>query len=239
MLKLKLLIILLFFSLSSTLSANELHDALLKKASSGSAEANYHLGMLYNNGIGVNKSPLKAFRLFLKAAEHGDALGHYKVGCYYAGQFGNIEGVGLNKTKTFEHKLIAAKAGYSLAQSDIAAIYYRNGDLTQAITWAHKAAEQGHVQSLSNLLSLYQMPQSPSKSNQKAYLALLKAEKLIPKNEQLISLKKQIANKLSSIEIEKIVKQVTEWAPKRTELTDNAMQGIKRASAVAGLTSIE
>jgi len=38
------------------------------------AEARYHLGMLYNNGIGVAKDPRRAFALFRKAAEAGDPL---------------------------------------------------------------------------------------------------------------------------------------------------------------------
>jgi TPR repeat protein len=236
MLKLKLLLSLFIILLSSVSNSSELHGALLDKANSGNVEANYHLGMLYNNGIGVEKSPNRAFELFLKAAENGDALGHYKVGCYYAGQFGKFDGIILNKSKAFEHKLIAAEAGYSFAQNDIAAAYYRNGDTPKAVEWSQKAGEQGHIQSLSNLLSLYQMPDSQTKSVKDAYIALLKIESLIPKNERLEELKTELEGKLNDKDVKQIKNQIGVWKPKASPLTQQAMQGITRSKLIAGIS---
>jgi len=83
----------------------------------GSAAAQYNVGMFYNNGIGTAKDPRAAFRWFQRAAAGGDALGHYKVGCYYAGQFpGAVE---VDEAKALAAKTIAAEASYSLAQSDV------------------------------------------------------------------------------------------------------------------------
>ncbi len=235
MLKSKLLLAVFILLFSSTSNSSELHEALLDKANSGNAEANYHLGMLYNNGIGVEKSASKAFELFIKAAENGDALGHYKVGCYYAGQFGKVDGIVLNKPKALEHKLIAAEAGYSLAQNDVAVIYYSNGDIPKAIEWAQKAGDQGYVQSLSSLLSLYQMPESQNKSDKDAYVALLKIKSLIPKNERLEELKAKLENKLKPTDIQKVESQINVWKPKATSLTQQAMQGISRSKMIAGV----
>jgi TPR repeat protein len=51
-------------------------------AENGNSEAAYHLGMLYNNGIGSTKDINSAFKWFNVSANSGDPLGHYKVGCY-------------------------------------------------------------------------------------------------------------------------------------------------------------
>src|SRR5258705_184692 len=51
-------------------------------AQSGNLEAQYHIGMMYNNGMGVSQDPNKAFEWFSKAATGGDPLAAYKVGCY-------------------------------------------------------------------------------------------------------------------------------------------------------------
>ena len=56
-------------------------------AAQGNAEAAYHLGMLYHLGLeGVARDPRRSFEYFQRAAEGGDALGAYNVGCFYAGQ---------------------------------------------------------------------------------------------------------------------------------------------------------
>lgn len=227
------ILILLFFSLST--HANELLIALSKKAESGSSEASYHLGMMHNNGVGVEKSPIKAFENFSQAAKGGDALGHYKLGCYHAGQFGQLEGISLDEQKAFEHKLIAAEAGYSLAQNDIAASYYRRGKIDLAIEWAVKAGEQGYIQALSSLLSLYQQPGSEFKSDKQAYKVVLKIKSLIPKNEQLETLITDLESKIEAEDIVLLSNEVADWKPSSTSVTKQAGQGISRARFVAGL----
>ena len=77
-------------------------------ANGGNAEAQYHVGMFFNNGMGgMTRDPRVAFEWFGKAAAGGDALGAYKVGCHYAGQFpGTVE---VDQEKALTHKLVAAK----------------------------------------------------------------------------------------------------------------------------------
>ena len=183
--------------------SDELFDALSKMSDAGHAEATYHLGMLYNNGIGVDKSPSKAFELFKVAARNGDVLGHYKVGCYYAGQFGEFQGITLSKDKTLEHKLVAANAGYSLAHYDVAT----------AIEWTEKAGDQGHIQSLSSLLSLYLAPDSEFKSEKDAYLVTLKIEKLVPNIKRLEQIESDLETKLSSSDINQASVLASNWKP--------------------------
>ncbi|MAD54527.1 tetratricopeptide repeat protein [Idiomarina sp. UBA3162] len=237
MLKLKTFISIFVLAIPFFTHSDELYDALIKKSNAGNAEATYHLGMLYNNGIGVAKSPTKAFELFLKAANNDDPLGHYKVGCYYAGQFGEIQGLTLSKDKSFQHKLIAAEAGYNLAQNDIASAHYQKGNIAKAIEWAEKAGNQGHVQSLSNLLSLYLAPDSEFQSNRDAYLVSLKLQKLIPKNKRLEEIKSELESKLSETEVKQADNLAATWQPQVSNLTKQAMQGINRSKSIAGITT--
>lgn len=217
--------------------SNELLEALSEKSKSGNTEAKYHLGMLYNNGVGVEKSPKKAFELFLAASNEGDALAHYKVGCYYAGQFGTFEGLKLDKDKAFSHKLIAAEAGYSLAQNDVAGAYFREGDIENALIWIKEAGEQGYLQALSSLLALYKMPDSKIENDALAYQTFLKINKLIPRNQKAEEMKNELESELDPTVITRIKNEIETWQPQAAPQTQKANQGIGRAREVAGITS--
>ena len=70
-----------------------------------------------------------------------DPLGAYKLGCYYDGQG---EGVVANdKNEALKYKLIAAKAGYALAQHDVALLYARQENFEEAMKWWKMAGDQG------------------------------------------------------------------------------------------------
>ena len=86
---------------------------MLALANKGDAEAQYHVGMMYNNGIGTQQDTKQAFEWFQKSASADDPLGAYKLGCYYAGQGAGV--VEADPNEALKYKLIAAKAGYSLA----------------------------------------------------------------------------------------------------------------------------
>ena len=84
-----LLVALLLASITSaaTFDQNTLEQVMVL-ANRGNAEAQYHVGMMHNNGVGgASKDPKLAFDWFLKSAAGKDPLGAYKLGCYYAGQF--------------------------------------------------------------------------------------------------------------------------------------------------------
>ena len=145
----------------------DLPRRLEQRASAGNAEARYHLGMLYNNGILVAKDPKRAFALFRDSAAAGDPLGHYKVGCYYAGQFGE-DIVATDKRLALQHKLVAATAGYRLAQLDVANFYTGEKDYARALPWYEAAGRQGDPQALYNLSVFAKdglgMPPSPPRA---------------------------------------------------------------------------
>ena len=57
------------------------------KAEKGDAEAQYSLGVRYDNGDGVAKDEIEAVKWYRKAAEQNYASAQYNLGlCYYNGQ---------------------------------------------------------------------------------------------------------------------------------------------------------
>lgn len=84
--------------------------------------------------------------IFRRAAEGGDPLGAYKLGCYYAGQGDGI--IPADADEALRYKLIAAEAGYVLAQVEVAQIYASRGDHARAVLWYEAAGRQGDWQAL-------------------------------------------------------------------------------------------
>jgi len=126
---------------------------LRRLAESGNAEATYHLGMAHHVGLGAARDKRQALAEFRKAADLGDPLAAYKLGCYYDGQ-----GDGLVKDDpalALQYKLIAAHAGYALAQQDVASLYARKGEFETARDWLNKAADQGWGDALAGMASVH------------------------------------------------------------------------------------
>jgi len=128
-------------------------EEMQKLADKGEPEAEYHLGMFYNNGIGTTADPGKAFEWFQKSAEGGDPLGAFKLGCYYAGQFPGV--VPVDAEMALKYKLVAAQQGYDLAQLDVGRHQYDRKEFAEAIRWWTAAAGQGEPSSMYHLSAAY------------------------------------------------------------------------------------
>lgn len=128
-------------------------SSLERLAKAGNAEALYHLGMAYQTGSGTAEDPKKALAAFRKAAAMGDPLASYKLGCYYDGQGAGL--VAQDAGQALKYKLIAAQAGYALAQQDVGALYARRGDVPTGLAWLEKSAAQGWSGGLMTLASVY------------------------------------------------------------------------------------
>lgn len=112
-------------------------------------KAQYHLGMLLNNGMGgAARDPVQAFSWFKKAADGGDVLAQYKVGCYYAGQFAVEMKLSVDLEQALKFKLMAANGNYALAQHDVALMYAKQKDWQQAAYWSKRAADQGALNAI-------------------------------------------------------------------------------------------
>lgn len=127
--------------------------SLERLASAGNAEALYHLGMAYQTGTGTAEDPAKALDAFRKAAAMGEPLASYKLGCYYDGQGAGM--IAPDAGQALRYKLIAAQAGYALAQQDVAALYARAGDVQTGLAWLEKSAAQGWSGGLMTMASVY------------------------------------------------------------------------------------
>ena len=198
-------------------------------AEKGSAAAQYNVGMFHNNGIGTAKDPRTAFRWFERAAAGGDALGHYKVGCYYAGQFpGAVE---VDEAKALTAKTVAAEAGYSLAQSDVVNIYGKRSDWPQAVKWWAAAAEQGYAPAAYNLANAYQNGQGVPKDSVQALAQILIMQRQMPE-----PMRPRFAPRLEAIRGNLSPEQITQaesaaaaWQARPTPLTLRAQRGAREA----------
>lgn len=213
----------------------DLPQRLERLANAGNAEARYHLGMLYNNGIGVARDLRRAFEHFRAAAEAGDPLGAYKLGCYYAGQFGSEAVVVPDEAQALRWKLVAARAGYSLAQLDVAIHHARREQWAEALPWFTAAARQGDAQPLYNLSVIYRdgLGVEPSRPHSWATFRLSQFASrghLTANAEQALAEMWQAMNSVERREAERIA---ASFVTGPTELTRRAMRGLERAEEVA------
>jgi len=202
---------------------------LSELAEKGNARAQYNLGMMLNNGIGTTKNTSLALQWFEKSAQAGDPLAAYKAGCYYGGQF--RDAVAVDSEKSLQYKLVAAEAGYSLAQHDVANAYGQRNQFSKAIKWWESAAKQGYPMSLYNLSVTYKDGKYVPKDNVRAY-AYFKLAKIV--SEGKISEKAQMSldemkRDMTEAEFERAEKMVSEWKVEQTTLTQRAQSGINEA----------
>jgi TPR repeat protein len=212
---------LLVFSMPANASEAGTFNAMVALADRGDAEAQYHVGMMYNNGIGTQQDRSRAFEWFQKSAAADDPLGAYKLGCYYDGQ-----GVGIVATdpdQALKYKLVSAKAGYARAQHDVALLYDRRGDSEEALKWWKMAGDQGLPAALFSLSRAYSAGKGTPMDLSLSY-AYFKLSQLAPaKNVN------EMASMLSRPELEKAEKLVSEWKPQPTALTLKALSGFRAA----------
>jgi hypothetical protein len=212
---------LLIFSMPAIANDAATFNAMVVLANKGDAEAQYHVGMMYNNGIGTQKDPRQAFEWFQKSTASNDPLGAYKLGCYYDGQGAGI--VAVDSTAALKYKLVAAKAGYALAQHDVSLIYGRQENFEEALKWSKMASDQGDPHALYHLSGLYFQGKGAPKDLALAY-AYFKLSKVPPRKRV-----NEMAGILTKPELEKAEKLVSEWKPQPTALTLKAKRGVSAA----------
>ena len=127
-----------------------------KAAEQGQRDAQYNLGIMYDQGWGVTKDEIEAVKWFMKAATQGHAGAQYNLGCAYR----DGKGVRQNFVEANKWYLKAAEQGHAEAQNSIGISYLRGrGDFAKdsqkAIEWLQKAAVQGDVNGMSNIGTIY------------------------------------------------------------------------------------
>lgn len=213
----------------------DLRAGLESLAAAGNGEAIYHLAMFHHLGLeGFDKDPAKALALFRQAAAEGDPLGEYKLGCYYDGQGEGL--VEADAEKALDHKLIAAEAGYALAQHDVAKLYYEKDDTEEALKWLLVSARQGFRPSLQALASLYigEAKVAADLPSALAYATLLHTEAKIP--DRVRKWLDDTRAKLTPEETERAEAIIASWKIEPSPLTLKATSGL---DAARGLIAAE
>jgi TPR repeat protein len=242
-----LLALLLCAALPASTRASDLTDRLDRLALRGNPEALYHLGMIYHVGLeGVGRDPRRAFDYFRRAAEGGDALGAYKVGCYYAGQGEGV--VASDPPLALRYKLIAAEAGYVLAQMDVAQIHAGRGERDRALHWYDAAARQGDWSAL--FMAYFQvMPESPHPDRPRAWLYFevmnrtlaqipasdMPAEEARSMRAGLAEIRRAVETGMSQAERAEGARLLAQWRVERSPVSLRADLGLNAARRLVGL----
>jgi TPR repeat protein len=112
-------------------------------ADGGDADSQSKVGLLYENGWGVEKNPQEAVRWFRLAADQGSAEAETQLGLLYA----NGQGVPKDHHQAAIWYQKAADKNYPLAQSALGMVYALGWgvpkDADKALEWLRKASDQG------------------------------------------------------------------------------------------------
>jgi serine/threonine protein kinase/TPR repeat protein len=127
-----------------------------KAAEQGNANEQYNLGLMYEEGRGVEKDEVEALKWYRKAAEQGDTWVQNHVGKMYE----NGRGADKDYVEALKWYRKAAEQGYSWGQVHLGNMY-KNGwglekDDAEAVKWYRKAAEQGNPFGQVQLGKMYQ-----------------------------------------------------------------------------------
>ena len=134
------------------------NDAIKKYKSSaekGYVSAQWDLGVIYQNGKGVDINYNEALKWFKKAAKSGDKYSQFNLGyMYYSGQ-----GTPVDKAESFNWYRLAANQGYIDAMYNVAIAYYNGDGITRNLNEAHRyfklSAQKGMMDAQFQLAQMY------------------------------------------------------------------------------------
>ena len=151
---------------------------------SGHPYGYYSLAVMCDEGIGgLEKDPTLANHYFTEAFNRKDDVGEHAspgwltaLGAMY--QYG--KGTEQNIAMAYYYYELAAQKNYPLAQYALGEIYERgigglNKDLTTAMSWYKKSADQGYVIAQTNLAALFTNEQVIVKDDQQSFFWYQKA----------------------------------------------------------------
>lgn len=131
------------------------YQELRLAADRGNKSAQNNLGVMYENGYGVNRNYVEAARWYRLASEQGLDDAHFNLGVLYS----DGRGVPKDDAKAVQLYRRAADEGHSSAQTNLGFMYFSGRGLPQdyveAARWYRLAANQGHKLAQNNLGLLY------------------------------------------------------------------------------------
>jgi len=133
----------------------EAYQAWLPLAKKGDANAQFNLGLMYRNGLGVKRNDREALTWFSQAAQQGLLDAQYNTGLMYM----EGRGVAVSKIEAFKWWELAAAKGHAASQHNLAVLYaygIATGiDTAKAIELWKRSAAQGHKGSRKALYQAY------------------------------------------------------------------------------------
>jgi len=141
-----------------------------KLAESGDVEAQFNLGLMYDQGQGVPQNYSEAVKWYRKAADQGHADAQYFIGTMYV----QGQGVPLNYTEATKWLKKAAEQGLTDAQFILGGMYYHGQGVLKnfqaAYVWWSITSESGDKTSKKNLekLSSEMTPQQIAQAQKEA-----------------------------------------------------------------------
>ena len=120
-------------------------------AEQGHADAQFNLGDMYTDGLGVAQDYAEATLWYHSAAEQGHASGQDNLGSMYAAG----RGVARDDAEAVRWYRLAAEQGHASGQNNLGVMYAAGRgvarDDAEAVRWYRLAAEQGHADARVNL----------------------------------------------------------------------------------------
>jgi len=180
-------------------------------AEQGDAQAQYNLGVLYDNGRGVPQDNAEAMKWYRKAADQGDARSQNNLASMYA----TGQGVPKNYAEAMKWFRRAADQGNARAQHSLGFMYATGQgvpqDNAQAVGWYRKAADQGYAHAQFNLGFMYKeglgVPQDYVQAHMWFSLAATTGDRGAAEGRD------NVANLMTPSQIAEAQKLAREWKP--------------------------
>ncbi|MES0828476.1 tetratricopeptide repeat protein [Ruegeria sp. SCP11] len=119
---------------------SEAHEMLLPFGQAGNVDAQYNLGVMYEEGLGVEQDFSEAFRWMNLAATQGDPDAQVRLGLL----FENGLGTEADMVEAAKWYRLSAEQGNLHGQSNLADYYLSQENYAEAAIWLRRAGEQNH-----------------------------------------------------------------------------------------------
>lgn len=113
---------------------NDFIEPLRQSALAGSAEAQFELGLIFEYGRGVEQDDAQAAYWYKQSADQDFPDSLYRLAVFSDNGWGQP----VNKERAFKLYKSAAEKGHTLAQHDVAMMYYQGSGVRQDVVQAYK-----------------------------------------------------------------------------------------------------
>ncbi len=136
-------------------TASDVLASLKEAAHQGDADAQFHLGGMYETGEGIEQDVSQALAWYRLAANQGHAAAQFHLGVMYE----TGKDVKKDKSQAVAWYRLAANQGHADAQYYLGDKYEHGigveQDKSQALVWYFLAANQGHAEAQNQVVSFY------------------------------------------------------------------------------------